>query len=25
VKKDWTFYEGKFYDEVLMQKFRSND
>lgn len=24
VKKDWTLYEGKFYDEVLMQKIREN-
>lgn len=22
VKKEWTFYEGKFYDEILMQKFQ---
>jgi len=25
VKKGWTFYEGKFYDEVLMQKLNGND
>lgn len=25
VKKDWTFYDGKFYDEVLMQKFIDNE
>jgi len=25
VKKDWTFFDGKFYDEVLMQKMREDD
>lgn len=25
IKKDWTYYDGKFYDEVLMQKFKENE
>jgi len=24
IKKDWTFFDGKYYDEIFMQKFRND-